>query len=65
MHINDNTNDKILKVLTMSIGISSIPYTASSISELIDTADMAVFNVKRKGKNGIMPSVCGESPQGA
>ena len=60
MHINDNTNDKILKVLTMSIGISSIPYTASSISELIDTADMAVFNVKRKGKNGIMLAAGGQ-----
>ncbi|MCI2061697.1 MAG: diguanylate cyclase [Eubacteriaceae bacterium] len=60
MHINDSTNDKILKVLTMSIGISSIPYTASSVSELIDTADMAVFNVKRKGKNGIMLAAGGQ-----
>lgn len=46
------TGDR-LKRLTVSIGISVAPYGAKSVKELIDNADQAVFQVKRKGKNAI------------
>lgn len=42
-----------LKRLTVSIGISVAPYGAKTVRELIDNADQAVFQVKRKGKNSI------------
>lgn len=42
-----------LKRLTISAGISVAPFGAKSIRELIDNADQAVFQVKRKGKNAI------------
>lgn len=42
-----------LKTLTVSVGISSYPYGAVNLQELIRHADMAVYHVKRKGKNGI------------
>ncbi len=46
------TGDR-LKRLTISVGISVAPYGAKSVKELIDNADQAVFQVKRKGKNAI------------
>lgn len=42
-----------LKPLTISAGISAAPYAARSVKELLDNADMAVYHVKRSGKNGI------------
>lgn len=42
-----------LKTITVSAGISSYPYGAVNLQELISHADMAVYHVKRKGKNGI------------
>lgn len=42
------------KTLTLSGGICSIPYAASSVKELIDNADRAIYYVKRNGKNAIM-----------
>lgn len=42
-----------LKSLTLSIGISAMPYGASSVKELQEHADLAVYHVKRRGKNGI------------
>lgn len=42
-----------LKSLTVSIGISVAPYGAKTVRELVDNADQAVFQVKRKGKNSI------------
>ena len=43
-----------MQIITCSIGISVAPYGAKTIKELLDNADMAVFHVKHKGKNGIM-----------
>lgn len=54
MNINKREKDYALKVLTVSVGISSIPYSANSIKELVDNADMAVYNVKRNGKNAVL-----------
>ncbi|TAH75064.1 MAG: diguanylate cyclase [Anaerolineaceae bacterium] len=57
--INKREKDYSLKALTVSGGISSIPYSANSIKELVDNADMAVYNVKRNGKNAIMMYTAG------
>jgi diguanylate cyclase (GGDEF)-like protein/putative nucleotidyltransferase with HDIG domain len=43
-----------LKTLTLSGGISGIPYAASSVKELIDNVERAIYHVKRHGKNAIM-----------
>lgn len=42
-----------LKVLTVSVGISAAPYAAKTVKELLDNADLAVYHVKRNGKNGV------------
>lgn len=42
------------KILTLSCGICAIPYTAANMNELIYNADMAVYHVKRSGKNAVM-----------
>ena len=54
MDMNKAEKDYTLKVLTVSGGISSYPYAAGSMKELVDNADMAVYQVKRRGKNAIM-----------
>lgn len=48
-----DTNTYRLKMITVSAGISSYPYGAVNLSELVSHADMAVYHVKHKGKNGI------------
>ena len=50
----DDDADYSTRVLTASCGICTAPYGASSARELIDNADMAVYQVKRNGKNGIL-----------
>ncbi|MBQ7840443.1 MAG: diguanylate cyclase, partial [Lachnospiraceae bacterium] len=52
-HMDWTEEDYKLKVLTVSAGISAAPYAARSVKELVDNADMAVYHVKRSGKNGI------------
>lgn len=54
LNMNKRATDYALKVLTVSCGICTIPYSASNIKQLVENADMAVFSVKRKGKNGVM-----------
>lgn len=39
-----------LKPLSVSIGICSAPYAASTAKELMDNADLAVYNAKQGGK---------------
>ena len=43
----------LLKALTLSGGICVAPYSASSVKELLENTDMAVYNAKRSGKNRI------------
>lgn len=50
----DDDADYSTRVLTASCGICTAPYGASSARELLDNADMAVYQVKRNGKNGIL-----------
>ena len=54
MNMNKRENDYALKLLTVSGGICSIPYSASNVKQLIDHADMAIYTVKHNGKNAIM-----------
>ena len=54
LNMNKNESDYTMKLLTVSGGICSIPYSASNLKQLVDNADMAVFTVKQNGKNAIM-----------
>lgn len=56
MNMNKSDSDYVMKILTVSGGVCAIPYAASNIKELVNNADMAVFQMKGKGKNGIMLS---------
>ena len=40
--------------LTMSVGVCASPYMAASVPELINNTDMAVYSVKRSGKNAVL-----------
>lgn len=60
LQMNKKKTDYALKVLTVSGGVCSIPYAASNVRQLIDNADMAVYNVKRNGKNAIKVYSLGE-----
>lgn len=42
-----------VKTITVSAGISSYPFGSTTVAELVSHADMAVYHVKHKGKNGI------------
>ncbi|MEG0765058.1 MAG: sensor domain-containing diguanylate cyclase, partial [Pseudoflavonifractor sp.] len=42
------------KTLTVSVGICSTPYVAHNVQQLIHYADLAVYNIKRNGKNAVM-----------
>ena len=53
-NMNKRVADYRFKTLSLSGGICSIPYAASSVKELIDNADRAIYHVKRNGKNAIM-----------
>ncbi len=53
VEMNQKSPDHSMKVLTASIGISAIPHTASTTKELIETADLAVFQAKKSGKNAL------------
>ena len=54
LNMNKRARDYTLKVLTVSGGICAIPHSASTVKQLIDNADMAVYHAKRKGKNRIL-----------
>lgn len=51
--INDAPERRLFKKITVSGGICVYPYAASNIREMIDNADLAVFNAKNNGKNNI------------
>jgi putative nucleotidyltransferase with HDIG domain len=52
--MNKQESNIRLKTITLSGGISGIPYAASSVKELIDNVERAIYHVKRHGKNAIM-----------
>ena len=53
-HLNRGDREEALKVLTCSIGICSMPFDAHNTRQLMDNANMAVYQVKQHGKNAIM-----------
>ena len=46
--------DTFRKALTVSCGICAIPYAATSVNEMLINAELAVYQVKKEGKNGII-----------
>ena len=52
--INQKPERQRLKPLSVSVGICSAPYAASSAKELMDNADLAVYNAKQGGKDQIV-----------
>ncbi len=49
-----------LKTLTLSAGIATYPYTASSIAQLLQNVELAVYNAKFSGKNKIVTYASGK-----
>ncbi len=60
MDMNKTSREYTLKMLTVSGGVCTIPYAASSVKELLENADMAVYHVKHNGKNAIMAFTAGD-----
>jgi len=54
LSMNKREYDYTLKMLTVSVGICSIPYAASNVKQLVENADMAIYTVKHSGKNAIL-----------
>lgn len=52
--INTVPERRRLKPLSVSAGICSAPYAASSAKELMDNADLAAYNAKQGGKDQIV-----------
>ena len=52
--INQDPSRRRLKPLSISVGICSAPYAASSAKELMDNADLAVYNAKQGGKDQVV-----------
>lgn len=51
--INSRNGGPVYTKLTVSAGISAVPYMASSTAELFKNAETAVFTVKRSGKDAV------------
>ena len=51
--MNNIHADVKLKAVTVSAGISALPYAARNVKELVETVDLAVYHVKHSGKNGV------------
>lgn len=54
LNIDRDNSNYSFKTLTVSIGICSTPYVAHNVQQLIHYADLAVYNIKRSGKNAVM-----------
>src|SRR5262245_17827216 len=51
------TGDGLDVHLTASVGVATLPDVAASADELVDAADKAMYQVKERGKNGIVAAV--------
>ena len=62
MEINKQKRGQLYrqKVLTASIGICTIPYAAANMKQLMDNADMALYQAKHSGKNKVMIYAIGD-----
>ncbi|MEG2119250.1 MAG: diguanylate cyclase, partial [Pseudoflavonifractor sp.] len=54
LNIDRGGSGYTFKTLTVSVGICSTPYVAHNVQQLIHYADLAVYNIKRNGKNAVM-----------
>ncbi|MEG2221763.1 MAG: diguanylate cyclase [Oscillospiraceae bacterium] len=54
LNIDKGNSHDCFKTLTVSVGICSTPYVAHNVQQLIHYADLAVYNIKRSGKNAVM-----------
>ncbi len=63
MEINKQQQNTLYrqKVLTASAGICSYPYAASNMKQLMDNADLSLYQAKRNGKNRVMIYSVGEA----
>ncbi|MCQ2547329.1 MAG: diguanylate cyclase, partial [Clostridia bacterium] len=52
--INDTDFRSTYKKITASCGICVTPYAASSVGELVDNTDLAVYKAKNNGKNQVL-----------
>lgn len=52
--INDTNFRSAYKKITASCGICTYPYAASSVSELVDNTDLAVYKAKNNGKDQVV-----------
>lgn len=66
MEINKQNRGQMYrqKALTASVGICAIPYAASNMKQLMDNADMALYQAKHTGKNKVMIYSIGEVEDG-
>lgn len=66
MDINKQNRGQLYrqKALTASAGICAIPYAASNMKQLMDNADMALYQAKHTGKNKVMIYSIGEVEDG-
>lgn len=62
--IDKNSDGARLKTVTVCGGICVAPYCASTVKELLENTDMAVYNAKRSGKNKICQYTMGEKSVG-
>lgn len=53
MSMRGSTTEYHQKPLTLSIGISVAPFGAKTMKELVENAEQAIYQIKRKGKNAI------------
>lgn len=51
--INSKRENYKMKRITVSVGISTIPFLANNTTELINDAELAIYHVKRSGKDSI------------
>lgn len=53
MSMKNRSTEYRQKAITVSIGISVAPYGAKTVKELVENAEQAIYQIKRKGKNAI------------
>jgi len=51
------TDDGLNIHLTASVGVATLPDVAASADELVEAADKAMYQVKERGKNGILAAL--------
>ncbi len=53
-NMHKGLGSETMKMITLSGGICVYPYSAANVKQLLENADMAVYNAKRSGKNKVL-----------